>query len=88
MLYEVTNEPIKNITIDWSILSRSKKSTEDPDFKQGIKDLASNIKRHGLIQPIGIIPIKYKQYKLVFGLRRLLACKMSGMKTIKAGTHI
>lgn len=83
MIYEITNEPIKNITIDYKTLSRSKK-----DAEEGLEELMANIQQHGLIQPIGIYPIAYKKYRLLFGLRRLLACKRLGMKTIRAATHI
>ncbi|MDR1460328.1 MAG: ParB/RepB/Spo0J family partition protein [Campylobacteraceae bacterium] len=54
------------------------------NFKEdALKDLASSIKRHGLLQPILVIK-KENGFMLLAGERRLRASQMAGFKTIKA----
>lgn len=49
-----------------------------------IKDLMSSIKQHGLEQPIKVGLTKSGDYMLIFGQRRLIACRKLGHKTIPA----
>lgn len=49
----------------------------------GIKELMESIKQHGLKQAIGVARAK-NGYKLLYGYRRLLACKKLGYNTIPA----
>lgn len=51
--------------------------------EKNIDNLAENIRRFGLINPITVFP-KGNKYELVIGQRRLLACKMLGRKKILA----
>lgn len=51
--------------------------------EKNIDDLAENIKRFGLINPIIVFP-KGDKYELVIGQRRLLACMKLGWKKILA----
>ncbi len=83
MIYGVEPVEIRHIEIDYRILSRSKKSAGE-----NLGELIASIKKNGLIQPIGIIPLAYKKYKLIFGLRRLLVCKKLGYKEINASIII
>lgn len=63
-----------------------------PDFNQPrkyfdelkIKELAESIKIHGLLQPILVRPIQNGKFKIVHGGRRWRACKLLGLKTIRA----
>ncbi len=53
-------------------------------FDEGaLKELASSIKEHGLLQPIVVIE-DVDGYMLIAGERRLRASKIAGMQTIKA----
>ena len=55
------------------------------DFKEeALEELAASIERYGLIQPIVLIKKNINSYTLVAGERRLRACKMLGMLSIKA----
>lgn len=70
---------IKSISIDL---------IDDPEFamrseldRNGLFDLADNIKQNGLINPITVRP-KNSRYEVVAGHRRLSACKIAGMVKI------
>jgi ParB/RepB/Spo0J family partition protein len=49
-----------------------------------LNELMASIKQHGLEQPIGVGQTKSGKYTLIFGHRRLTACKKLGWKTIPA----
>ena len=53
-----------------------------------LHELMESIKQHGLKQPIGVVATpKGNKYILVFGHRRLEACKKLGHETIPASIH-
>jgi ParB family chromosome partitioning protein len=61
-----------------------------PD-EEGLQELASSIKQHGVLEPIIVRPIPLKlhegtgrQYELIAGERRWRACSLAGMTTIPA----
>lgn len=49
-----------------------------------IDELAMSIKNYGVLQPIGVRLINKKVYELIFGERRLIACKRAGIDSIPA----
>lgn len=49
-----------------------------------IDELAKSIKNYGVLQPIGVRLINKKVYELIFGERRLMACKRVGIDSIPA----
>lgn len=49
-----------------------------------LQELALSIEQHGLLHPILVRPIKNNKYQIVQGERRWRACKLFGLKTIKA----
>lgn len=49
-----------------------------------LKELSDSIKRHGILQPIVIMPIKDGKYTLIAGERRWRATKLAGLKVIPA----
>lgn len=49
-----------------------------------INELVQSIKNYGVLQPIGVRIINKKIYELIFGERRLIACKMAGFESIPA----
>lgn len=49
-----------------------------------IEELAKSIKMYGVLQPIGVRLINKRIYELIFGERRLMACKMVGIDSIPA----
>ncbi|MDO5388055.1 MAG: ParB/RepB/Spo0J family partition protein [Clostridia bacterium] len=54
-------------------------------FDRGSIDvLAKSIKNYGVLQPIGVRLINKKIYELIFGERRLMACKIAGIESIPA----
>lgn len=77
-------EIIQVLTID--------RISPDPDQPRKFFDeeeeqrLAESIRRHGLIQPILVRPIKHPayDYRIVYGERRYRAHKRLGLRTIKA----
>ncbi|MDX1642167.1 MAG: ParB/RepB/Spo0J family partition protein [Balneolaceae bacterium] len=55
------------------------------DFKEeALEQLATSIKKHGLIQPITVRHIGEKRFELISGERRLRATKLAGLKKIPA----
>lgn len=55
------------------------------DFdEQGLKDLASSIKLHDIVQPITVTQINNHKYQLISGERRWRAAKLAGLKDIPA----
>jgi ParB/RepB/Spo0J family partition protein len=51
---------------------------------ENIKDLMQTIKDNGLLQPIGVKETTKGSYMIIWGNRRLNACKKLGWKTISA----
>lgn len=49
-----------------------------------LKDLASSIKLHGILQPLVVIETRPNNYQLVAGERRLRAAKLAGLKHVPA----
>lgn len=55
------------------------------DFKEeALEQLATSIKKHGLIQPITVRHIGEKRFELISGERRLRATKLAGLQKIPA----
>lgn len=55
------------------------------EFKEeALEQLATSIKKHGLIQPITVRHIGEKRFELISGERRLRATKLAGLKSIPA----
>lgn len=55
------------------------------DFnEEALEQLATSIKKHGLIQPITVRHIGEKRFELISGERRLRATKLAGLKNIPA----
>ena len=73
----VLNVPVENI--------RPNPHQPRTDFKEeALEELASSIKKHGLIQPITVRHIGQKRFELISGERRLRASKLGGIDTIPA----
>lgn len=68
--------PIKDI----QIIENVRTSVND----DSIKELMHSIKQHGLEQPIKVGSTKSNKFTLIFGQRRLTACKKLGWNTIAA----
>ncbi len=52
-------------------------------FTTDVGDLMQSVKKNGLLHPIGVYP-KNGEYTLIYGARRLEACKKLGWKNISA----
>ena len=75
----VVDVPIKNITITENVRLNVR------DTK--LQELMESIKQHGLKQPIGAGKKDATHYTLLYGSRRLQACKKLGWKTIPASVE-
>lgn len=51
---------------------------------QALQELALSIRQHGLLQPISVRAMPGGRYQLIAGERRLRACRLLGMTTIRA----
>lgn len=49
-----------------------------------LMELAASIKRHGVVQPLVVTPIKNGKYILIAGERRWRASQLAGLKTVPA----
>lgn len=87
MIYSCEKIPLKEIIVDRKFLSR-KTPVEQIIKDESFAELKASIKKVGQLQPVGIYPIAYKKYKLLFGLRRFLACNELGWKNIIATIHL
>ena len=84
-IYDTEEIPLEQIKIDNRFTTRTSYDyKQDEDF-EGLK---ISIKKVGLLQPIGVYPLAYKEYVLIFGLRRYLAVQQLGKKKILASIFI
>jgi ParB/RepB/Spo0J family partition protein len=75
-------KPINDIPISQIIPGKNDRTIFD---ESGLRELADNIKEHGLIQPITVRSSKDgKHFEIIAGERRLRACKLLGWQTIPA----
>jgi ParB family chromosome partitioning protein len=72
---------IEEISVD--IISPNPYQPRKTFDNNALKELSESIKKHGLLQPIVVIP-KDDEYLLVAGERRLRAHKLANLDTIKA----
>lgn len=49
-----------------------------------LKELAESLKRHGVVQPLVVTPLKDGKYTLIAGERRWRAAKIAGLETVPA----
>jgi ParB family chromosome partitioning protein len=78
-----SSEVIIEIALDKIRPNRFQPRKEFKDEK--LKELSDSIKKHGLIQPITVVPsVVPGQYEIIAGERRFRASKLAGVKTIKA----
>lgn len=49
-----------------------------------LKELAASVKRHGIVQPLVVTPIKDGVYTLIAGERRWRAAQIAGLETVPA----
>lgn len=80
----VPGEQIKNLKLD-KIVNNPEQPRKEFD-EDSLKELASSIKRHGVLQPIVVIPVSGKddKYRIVAGERRYRASKIANLSTIPA----
>ncbi|MCL1972563.1 MAG: ParB/RepB/Spo0J family partition protein [Endomicrobia bacterium] len=73
------------ITINLSKIKPNRFQPRKNFNKAKLQELADSIKTHGLAQPILVTPsIAPGEYEIIAGERRFRACKIAGMKDIKA----
>ncbi len=51
---------------------------------EALKELAASIRRHGIVQPLVVSPLKNDGYYIIAGERRWRAAALSGQKTVPA----
>ena len=74
----------------WFLIFRYSISGRNPhqprtEFKEeALEELASSIRKHGLIQPITVRYLGEKRFELISGERRLRASKLAGIDEIPA----
>lgn len=77
---DVVDIPLKEIWLDG-------KNARDPGWEKKVTSLQRDIKKRGLLQPIEVARMagpKKEPYRLVFGHRRIVACRALKMQTIPA----
>jgi ParB family chromosome partitioning protein len=73
---------VSRIAVD-DIEPNPKQPRRDFD-EQGLRDLASSLKLHDIIQPVTVSKLPSGKYRLISGERRWRAAKMAGMRDIPA----
>src|SRR3989338_5358222 len=76
------NERIQKIAIN--IIEVNPNQPRKHFDEELIKELASSIKEHGLLQPIIVTPHGDGQYQIIAGERRWRAAKIAGLKSLAA----
>ena len=56
-------------------------SCEKPTDENLVK-LSSSIRKHGILQPITVRPVKYGMYEIISGERRFTASKLAGLSSV------
>ncbi len=79
---DADNEGIKEICIDE--VKPSGRQARKIFNEEKLAELATSIKKHGVIQPVVVRPLKESGYELIAGERRWRACKILGYKKIPA----
>ena len=70
------------VTLKLSELEANKDQPRINFNDDSLKELASSIASHGLIQPIVVKPLASGKYKIIAGERRFRACKMAGVTEV------
>ena len=70
---------LSEVKLEKIVVEDSMRKTFDDD---SIKELASSIERHGILQPIAVEPRPDGNYALLMGERRLIAAKRAGMDVV------
>ena len=72
------------IKIRINMIEPNKKQPRQDFDEDALRALSDSIEKHGLIQPIVVMPQDNGFYKIIAGERRWRACKMAGLKEIPA----
>ncbi len=73
---------LKNVPID--LIQRGKYQPRTDMHEEALEELASSIKKQGVMQPIVIRPISSDKYEIIAGERRWRATQIAGLDTIPA----
>ena len=71
-------------TLRTSLIEPDKKQPRTEFDEERLRELAENIERHGVLQPILVRPGKNGSYKIVAGERRWRAARIAGLKELPA----
>lgn len=52
--------------------------------EEALRELATSIKRHGILQPLVVQPLEAGKYEIIAGERRFRAAQLNGLKTVPA----
>lgn len=74
------NDGLKNLAID--LIQAGKYQPRLDMHAETLEELASSIKKQGIIQPIVVRPISSSRYEIIAGERRWRASQMAGLDTI------
>ncbi len=77
---EIARSQITEIDVE-NIVSNRHQPRKQFD-EQALNELSESIKKHGIIQPLVVVPNDDNTYELVAGERRLRASKMAGLNTV------
>lgn len=75
------NEPVRIALTDIDEDPGQPRKGIEPD---GLEPLATTIRSHGVLQPIGVYPLVDGRYQLAFGARRVRASRLAGKLDIPA----
>lgn len=75
-------ERIQNLLITDVIPNKEQPRTQFDE--EALKELASSIKKHGILQPIVVTPTEQKKYTIVAGERRWRAASIAGLERVPA----
>lgn len=79
-IVRLQNKEFRELPVEFII--RSQYQPRRDICQNALAELASSIKKHGVIQPVVVRPVADKKFELIAGERRWRACQLAGIPSI------
>lgn len=84
---DAPDSPVTVLYVPLSAIETGPQQLRTDHEIDSIEELALDIQQHGLLQPIGLAPLKHDRFQLLYGSRRLAAHHYLNRATILARIH-
>ena len=79
-IVHLQNKEFRELPVEFII--RSQYQPRRDICQNALEELASSIKKHGIMQPVVVRPVADKKFELIAGERRWRACQLAGIPNI------